>query len=208
MTDPWQVAIPHLTSAKSQLRKLMRARLTTAQPSSDPACTALGIWLAAHPALRTVAVYSALPGEVDLVKIIHARPDLVWVYPKVTGHHLSFHYSRNLVPGSFGILEPAADSPEIPVAEIDVFLCPGLAFAATGDRLGRGRGFYDRMLAHARPDAFKLGICFPFQLVLETFSEPHDVRMDEVIYQTHLVPVEINSLTSNPVFLAGTQESG
>ena len=51
----------------------------------------------------------------------------------------------------------------------------------TGGRLGRGRGFYDRMLAKARPDALKLGICFEIQLVADTFPEPHDVRMDHVI---------------------------
>lgn len=160
----------------------MRERLRTAQPSSDSACAALADWLASHPALRTVAVYSALPGEVDLSKTLHAHPEFVWAYPKVTGDQLSFHAASHLAPGSFGILEPHADSPEIPIAEIDAFICPGLAFAANGDRLGRGRGFYDRMLAHARPDALKLGICFDFQLVPETFPEPHDIQMNQVIF--------------------------
>ena len=160
----------------------MRETLRAAQPSSEPACAALSRWLAAHPALRTVAVYSPLAGEVDLSKTIHARADLAWVYPKITGHHLSFHPGGNLVPGPFGILEPDADAPEIPIREIDAFLCPGLAFDPRGGRLGRGRGFYDRMLAHSRPDALKLGICFPFQLIPDTFSEPHDVRMNEVVF--------------------------
>ena len=42
-------------------------------------------WLLAHPALRTIAIYSPLPGEVDLSAIILARPDLTWVYPKIVG---------------------------------------------------------------------------------------------------------------------------
>lgn len=160
----------------------MREMLRAAQPRSEQACAALGHWLAAHPDLRTLAVYSPLAAEVDLSKIIHTRPDLAWVYPKITGHHLSFHHGGNLVPGPFGILEPSADSLEIPICEIDAFLCPGLAFDAKGGRLGRGRGYYDRMLARARPDALKLGVCFPFQLVPDTFSELHDVPMDAVIF--------------------------
>lgn len=170
-----------MTSAKSQLRTLMRARLKAVQPCSDSACAALASWLAEHPTRHTVAVYSPLPGEVDISKTIQAHPSLNWVYPRVAGLHLSFHAGPDFTLGSFGILEPAANSPEIPVCQIDVFLCPGLAFTAVGDRLGRGRGFYDRMLARARPDALKLGICFDFQLVADTHSEPHDVRMDAVI---------------------------
>jgi 5-formyltetrahydrofolate cyclo-ligase len=182
MTHLPQVPIPHQQSAKSQLRKRMQARLKAAQPCSDLACAVLETWLAAHPTLRTIAVYSALSGEVDLSKIIRARPDLVWVYPRVVGLHLSFHSGLDFTCGAFGILEPAANSQEIPVCEIDVFLCPGLAFTVDGDRLGRGRGFYDRMLARARADAYKLGICFDFQLVPDTHSEVHDIQMNEVIF--------------------------
>lgn len=181
MPNPPQVTIPHLASAKTQLRKHMRERLTNAQHSSDSACTALGDWLSARPALHTVAVYSALAGEVDLTRTILAHPALLWVYPKVTDHHLSFHRGPHLSPGAFGILEPDASSPEIPIREIDAFLCPGLAFTTSGHRLGRGRGFYDRVLALARPDSLKLGICFDFQLVPDTYSEPHDIPMDQVI---------------------------
>lgn len=160
----------------------MRERLRDAPPSSDSACAALGGWLAAHPALHTVAGYSALPGEVDLSQTIQAHPDLVWVYPRVTGDHLSFHLGSNLTVGSFGILEPDANSPEIPIGDIDAFLCPGLGFTLDGDRLGRGCGFYDRTLARARSDAFRLGICFRSQLVPDTYSESHDIRMNEVIF--------------------------
>jgi 5-formyltetrahydrofolate cyclo-ligase len=141
-------------------------------------------WLTARPGLRTVAVYSPLPGEVDLSPALIALPDRRWVYPRVTGHHLTFHSGENLTPGAFGILEPAPGSPEIPLGEIDAFLCPGLAFDWNGGRLGRGRGFYDRLLAQARPDALKIGIGFPEQLVADTFSEAHDIRMDEVLVGT------------------------
>ena len=153
-------------------------------PDSDivQACTVVEIWLHAHPKLRTVAVYSPLPGEVDLAAACLRRPDLRWVYPRIRGHDLTFHSGESLTPGPFGILEPAADAPEIPVHEIDAFLCPGLAFDRSGGRLGRGRGFYDRMLAKARPDALKAGICFNSQIVPDTFPESHDIPMDAVLH--------------------------
>ncbi|RYD45106.1 MAG: 5-formyltetrahydrofolate cyclo-ligase, partial [Verrucomicrobiaceae bacterium] len=98
--------------------------------------------------------------------------------------HLTFHTGENLAEGSFGIMEPAEGSPEVAVEEIDAFLCPGLAFDRKGGRLGRGRGFYDRLLAKAREDAVKIGLCHGFQMVEDTFSEEHDVRMDEVFTGT------------------------
>ncbi|HEX7261362.1 MAG TPA: 5-formyltetrahydrofolate cyclo-ligase [Luteolibacter sp.] len=176
------MAIPESSSGKSQLRATLRQRLREHIPDPAAACAALSRWLQAHPALRTIAVYSPLPGEVDLSSVVLARPDLIWVYPRVLGHHLTFHTGGNLLPGSFRILEPTPDCPQVAVQEIDAFLCPGLAFDANGGRLGRGRGFYDRLLAQARPDALKIGICFPFQCVTDTFSEPHDITMDEVLF--------------------------
>lgn len=149
----------------------------------DPSavCAALDKWLTERPGLRTIAVYSPLPGEVDPAQAIAGLPGRRWVYPRVDGDHLTFHTGEDLTSGSFGIMEPAKGSPEVPLEEIDVFLCPGLAFDRNGGRLGRGRGFYDRLLAKARVDAVKIGLCHGFQMVEDTFSEAHDVRMDEVI---------------------------
>lgn len=159
----------------------MRRLLREQAPASDKACAALQQWLFAHPALRTIAVYSPLPGEVDLSATLQQRAEIRWAYPKVCGTDLTFHTGVHLVSGAFGILEPAAGSPEVTLAEIDAFICPGLAFDPGGGRLGRGRGFYDRVLAHARPDAIKLGICFGIQFVKDTFTEAHDIHMDHVI---------------------------
>jgi 5-formyltetrahydrofolate cyclo-ligase len=163
----------------------MRESLRGHDSTPAPACAALDRWLREHPALRTIAIYSPLPGEVDVSPSMRLRPDLRWVFPKVAGVHLTFHrvedFSTELVPGSFGILEPVAHLPVVPVPEIDAFICPGLAFDRAGGRLGRGRGYYDRILAGARADALKIGVCFEFQLVPDTFAEAHDIHMDHVI---------------------------
>lgn len=163
------------------MRRLMREK-----PADSAAIhPAVESWLAAHPDLQTIAVFSALPGEVDLTKVIAANPGRHWAWPRVEGDDLHFHRVENpetqLVPGAFGVREPSPDLPVIPVEEIDAFFCPGLAFDANGGRLGRGRGFYDRMLARARPGALKIGVCFPWQIVADTFPETHDVLMDGIV---------------------------
>ncbi|MBJ7285019.1 MAG: 5-formyltetrahydrofolate cyclo-ligase [Akkermansiaceae bacterium] len=176
------MANPNPSPTKSQLRNSMRQTLRDCLLDFSPACAALDHWLTRHPTCKTIATYSALPGEVDLTLISSQHPNRRWVYPKVAGNHLTFHHASALEPGAFGILEPSAGSREVPLQEIDAFLCPGLAFDLLGNRLGRGLGFYDRLLSQARPDALKIGICFPFQIVSDLFHETHDVKMDQVLY--------------------------
>ncbi len=162
----------------------MRQLLRTGQPHPSPDCAPLHRWLAQHPQIRTIAAYSALPGEIDLSSFIAAYPEIHWAFPRVIGATLKFHQVTNppdgLVSGQYGIFEPSPALPEIEVNQFDAFLCPGLAFDPIGGRLGRGKGFYDRILAHARPDALKIGVCHHFQLVTDTFSEDHDILMNQV----------------------------
>ena len=56
---------------------------------------------------------------------------------------------------------------------------PGVAYDPEGNRVGRGKGYYDRLLAGAR--ATKIGIAYDFQVVDSIEAEPHDVRVDVVI---------------------------
>jgi 5-formyltetrahydrofolate cyclo-ligase len=179
------VAIPDSSLRKSELRKQMRRAPLPTPADSAAVCEALDRWLTERPELQTLAVYAALAGEVDLAAAVRRHSNRCWVYPKVVGPLLSFHAVSDpgleLLPGAFGILEPSDQTPTVPVQAIDAFFCPGLAFDLNGGRLGRGRGFYDRMLAHARPGSLKIGIGFPYQRVADTLAEPHDIRMDGLI---------------------------
>lgn len=65
--------------------------------------------------------------------------------------------------------------------EIDLILVPGLAFSQDRHRLGRGGGFFDRLLAGAAKNAFKLGVCFSFQILEQIPTEAHDIVMDAVV---------------------------
>jgi len=171
--------------SKADLRREMRRLLADGRHDPEPVRRSLLRWLAEHPQCVTIATYAALPGEVDLMPAVRVRPERRWVFPRVVGESLVFHQvtepEDDLAPGAFGVAEPLPSQPLVPIGEIDAFLCPGLAFDARGSRLGRGRGFYDRLLACARPGAIKLGIAFAHQVRDTIPCEPHDVRMDVVI---------------------------
>ena len=87
--------------------------------------------------------------------------------------------AQSMAEGPFHILEPQG-APFTDSDAIDIVLVPGMAFDAAGHRLGRGRGYYDRLLA-AHPAWHKVGVCFPFQRVAEVPIDAHDVSMDEII---------------------------
>jgi 5-formyltetrahydrofolate cyclo-ligase len=130
-----------------------------------------------HPA-RTVATFSALPGEPQLIDLLSELPERRWALPRVVGERLDFHLAApaDLVVGAFGILEPPTAAPLCPLEEIELFLCPGMAFTDSGSRLGRGKGYYDRVLA-ASPAATRVGVCFREQVVPAIPVDPHDQAM-------------------------------
>jgi len=169
---------------KRMLRQDLRRRLEIYKGRPELVVKEILSYLGERPQLRTVAIYSALPGEVELSTLLEDT-GRIWVFPKVQGEDLVFQQvkdmRKDLVVGSYGILEPKKKLPVVGAAEIDLFLCPGLGFDHAGARIGRGRGFYDRVLAKARPDAVKLGVCFGFQLVDKVDMEEHDIRMNGVI---------------------------
>lgn len=169
----------------------MRARLQEGCGNSSEVVQQLAGWLSAHPEIQCIASFAALDGEVDLADLVNQPGAKTWAFPRVVGDSLVFSAvtdpQKQLVVGAFGILEPRADLPPLPVDQIDGFLCPGLAFDLAGGRLGRGRGYYDRVLARARYGAVKLGVCFAAQIVPDTHPEPHDVLMDHVVTEFGLM---------------------
>ena len=97
------------------------------------------------------------------------------------------HVRSEIVTGAFGIREPAARCPEIPLSRFDLILVPGVAFDGHGNRLGRGKGFYDRLLAGAR--GVKCGIAFDGQLVNEVPAGPADVRLNFILTPARVVEI-------------------
>ena len=103
--------------------------------------------------------------------------------PKVVGDELELHVYTpgSLQPGAYGIMEPTGEVfPVDSYHEIDLAVIPGVAFDRHGARLGRGKGYYDRLLPQLS-NAYRIGICFPFQMLEHLPSEPHDVLMNEIV---------------------------
>ena len=129
-----------------------------------------------------VLLYNSLPDEVDTHLLIQAALEAgkQVLLPVVVGDELELRlYSGQVRQGAFGILEPEGDA-FLDFSAIDLAIVPGMAFDASGRRLGRGRGYYDRLLVRL-PQVTTLGICFPFQLVDAVPAAPHDISVSEVI---------------------------
>lgn len=139
-----------------------------------------------------VATFAGLRDEPDLVPLL-AEPvaEVRWCLPRVRGDVLTFHpvaSMGDLALGSFGIREPGDTAPDVSIDSIDLFLVPGLGFdPVTGVRLGRGKGFYDRALSLARPDADRIGIGFSCQLIEGVPAESHDVPLSRLLSEKGLI---------------------
>jgi 5-formyltetrahydrofolate cyclo-ligase len=88
----------------------------------------------------------------------------------------------DLQTGKFGIREPRGSCPIIPLNRLDLVLVPGVAFDLDGHRLGRGKGYYDRLLAETNGST--CGVAFDQQIVSQVPSEPHDVRLSCILTPT------------------------
>ncbi len=133
---------------------------------------------------RVVLLYAALPDEVPTRELLHAAlaDGKLVLLPVVEGDDLELRPYKGddeLRPGAFDIEEPQGEAYTC-FENIDLAIVPGIAFTHKGQRLGRGRGYYDRLLPRLEA-ALKVGLCWPFQLVKELPCEPHDVLMDLVI---------------------------
>ncbi len=130
---------------------------------------------------KRVMLYNALPDEVQTAAFIEKwRGQKTIVLPTVVGDDIipvALDQETEFAVGDFNIMEPQ-NKPY--TGGFDLIVVPGVAFDKLGNRMGRGRGYYDRFLAK-HPNVKKIGICFDFQLVDIIPAEPHDIRMDCVI---------------------------
>jgi 5-formyltetrahydrofolate cyclo-ligase len=182
---------------KDRLREQMRTLRRQLDPARKAAASqAIVSRLEALPVFqqaRVIHTYVAWRNEVD-------THDLIWrllregrrvAVPKVepaTGqlqHYFIANFSE-LQDGAFGILEPppAPDRLAAP-SQFDLVLVPGLAFDRAGNRLGMGKGHYDRFLAEVR--APKIALAYDFQLVEKLPVEAHDQRVAIIITEKNVL---------------------
>lgn len=134
---------------------------------------------------KTILLYASLTDEVPTLDYIEECP-CQCVLPCVVDEEnleLRYYSSREdlVVRGKFKIPEPTGKLFS-DYAKIDVAFIPGMAFDRQGHRLGRGKGYYDRLLSSsAFKKIHKIGVCFDFQLQQEVPSEAHDCLVDELL---------------------------
>jgi len=94
---------------------------------------------------------------------------------------------NHLEKNSFGVREPVAHVPSSLESEIDLVLVPLLAVDSKGNRLGYGKGYYDRFFKRLNSQAFKLGVAFEFQMLSHVPATESDVRLDAVVTESGMM---------------------
>lgn len=137
-----------------------------------------------------ILMYHSLADELPTRRFLKKWSDRKRFYlPRVNGVNLEIlpYEETRLELGSFHIEEPVGDNTVQP-DDIELMVIPAVAFDRRGNRLGRGKGFYDRLLHSAR--ATKIGVGYEFQLFDELPTEPHDIPMDVVITQGNTIIIK------------------
>jgi 5-formyltetrahydrofolate cyclo-ligase len=192
-TDP-------ISEAKSSIRAEVRARLgalseETLNAESSALCRHAMAWEPLAKA-STVMAYWPIAGEADvrpLVIALLARgvtlclPRVDWESRRLIPVPIS-HPERDLGPPERGVRSPRPELPPAPAGAVQTVVVPGLAFDATGARLGRGSGFYDRWLEEAGPGVRALGAALRCQLVERVPTVAHDRRMHALATPDGVVP--------------------
>ncbi len=133
---------------------------------------------------KTIMAYWSMEDEVHTHDFIQkwAKEKQI-ILPVVNGDKLElkeFEGLNELVAGDrFGIPEPDGQLFQNP-ENMELIIIPGIAFDKNGNRMGRGKAYYDKLLRNS--EAYKLGVCFSFQVFDNIPFDELDVQMDEVLF--------------------------
>ena len=181
---------------RKEIKDLINKNISTLASSSREICEKI-IGSEEYKNASEIYAYMALSDEVDLTDVIkQALLDGKKVaVPKIISKDegiMEFYYldsqkalTQQTSNGVYGILEPDQSMPAAPGPVLKtLILVPGRAFTKEGDRLGRGKGYYDRYLNKKRlPNITIAGVCFDFQIKKSLPVDDRDVKMD-VVYTT------------------------
>lgn len=139
---------------------------------------------------KVVCVYVSFGGEVstvDIIKVALEQNKIVGV-PITFATHIDFYQINSMKDlkhqNNFGIFEPDSITLINP-RDIDLIVVPGICFDLQNNRLGFGRGYYDKYLSQKDLKAYILGICFESQVLLDEFIEVDDldIKVNRLIYK-------------------------
>ncbi|MBI4352496.1 MAG: 5-formyltetrahydrofolate cyclo-ligase [Candidatus Omnitrophica bacterium] len=145
--------------------------------------------LSAFQTAKTVCFYVSLPEEVDTAfmidRALRSGKRVAAPLSDLKKRELALYEMKNrteLVTGAYGILEPPPlRERSVKASEIDCVVVPGLVFDKKGNRLGRGKGFYDRFLKGLDRRVPRIGLAFSFQVAEKMPVEAHDEKVDVVL---------------------------
>ncbi len=181
---------------KSHLRQQIRAALDRISLAVRLA-ESLDLCRRLEPQLQsahTILFYAPLQDELDVWPLLEKLlPSKICGLPAFDARTQTYSARRvrnletDIAAGKFGVSEPLASCEEIPWTRFDLALVPGMAFDLRGNRLGRGRGFYDRILEEIR--GVKCGVGYDFQLRETVPTEPHDERVNFIATPARCVKI-------------------
>lgn len=183
-----------LVVEKRRRRALAQAEWASTEPDHAGFCRSLERFLAeAVPRGQRVVLYQAMGSEVDLGELVaaHDDPERRFAVTRTPddGLALTVHpWGGPQERHPYGYDQPTGGSPTIPDQEIGAVVVPALAFDATGARLGRGKGYYDRFLARLSPSCLRIGITGD-HLAEPLPVGPHDVAMTHLAFSDRVVAV-------------------
>lgn len=187
---------------KAELRKAILARRdalpATLRVDYSARITRTLLGLGHYQAARCVAAYSSFGSEFEstaFIREVLAQGKRL-VLPRINEARENLEMrsvsdpGRDLVPGTWGIQEPAPERcAQVALNQLDFVLVPGLAFTERGARLGYGKGFYDRLIAGLNENCWLVAAAFSCQLVPTVPTTETDQRV-------HLVVTEAGVLTA------------
>jgi 5-formyltetrahydrofolate cyclo-ligase len=192
----------NIQPSKTELRKQIRAALKKISKEKRAAdsiqlCAKLKEQFFFQSA-TTILFFAPLPDEIDLWPLLEeslAEKKFVTLphFDSATNHYVVRrveNLSAEIFAGKFGTREPHSTCAEVSLEKIDLILVPGIAFDLTGNRLGRGQGFYDRLLE--KFSGVKCGAGFDEQIVSEIPTEAHDAKLDFILTPINCVIVKKN----------------
>ncbi|MGM9840933.1 MAG: 5-formyltetrahydrofolate cyclo-ligase [Candidatus Limisoma sp.] len=135
---------------------------------------------------RTVLAYHALPDELSTAQMLAAAADKELYLPRVNGDELEIvaYNPASLACGAYGIQEPVGDT-TVEIESIDAVIVPAMAYDRSGNRLGRGRGYYDRLLTGSR--CRKIGFVYDCQIVDCVPTDRFDVAVDVIVTDKQII---------------------
>ena len=179
-----------LLAEKKKMRELLaqKRRLLTKENIAEQSASLLTHLeqLPAFQDAKTVLVYYPMHNEVDVLPLIKRyKKDKTFLFPVVRRKSMTacpYEGNAKMHRGKFNIPEPT--TPPY-TGHIDMVLVPGVAFDKSGNRLGRGGGYYDRFIACLGRNTTLVGVGYDFQLVDKVPASRRDKKMQYIITPTN-----------------------